>query len=329
MAISMLHTLDLAYATLILLLVYLIPYTKVEESFFVQATHDILKWKWPNDQFDHLEFPGVVPRSFIAPLYLSGATELLIVRSVLGISVVYSNARLRSAIASSFGSRTAAIYMLLTMSQFYMIFWTSRPLGNTFSLALAMVSQAFWIEANDAKTSAQRKYYRLAVSLLVANVVILRFDAAALALPMIISIMCSGKIGAIELVTAGSIASAVCIGITIAVDSYYWRKFPMWPEWEAFVFNIVENKSSEWGATGTGDVRVHIDTFSAMTGASRFGEQQDGWIHPDPIYPTQWGAGPKSLRASQEPSRSNLYLVCKTRQRSTVRDAWRCSRPLQ
>lgn len=64
----------------ILLHLFVAPYTKVEESFNLQATHDILIHGIPGsnaDQFltanyDHVSFPGSVPRTFVGALMLSG-----------------------------------------------------------------------------------------------------------------------------------------------------------------------------------------------------------------------------------------------------------------
>ncbi len=82
--------LSLLLPLLILTHLLLSPYTKVEESFNLQATHDILSygvpnkdvWRYLRDNYDHFSFPGVVPRTFTGALVLAAASKPL---SALGV----------------------------------------------------------------------------------------------------------------------------------------------------------------------------------------------------------------------------------------------------
>lgn len=75
---------------MIILHLVVAPYTKVEESFNLQATHDILRYGIPTsdvaaslrEEYDHFTFPGSVPRTFVGPVVLAGLSKPVI--DVLG-----------------------------------------------------------------------------------------------------------------------------------------------------------------------------------------------------------------------------------------------------
>ena len=145
----------------ILLHLTLAPYTKVEESFNIQATHDILThgipWPWGEKDaldlyfranYDHLTFSGSVPRTFVGPVLLAGASwpfvwiaenilgwhltegRQLIVRAVLGLFNASCMIAFRSAVAKTFGRNAANWYAVFQASGFHVIFYASRTLPN-------------------------------------------------------------------------------------------------------------------------------------------------------------------------------------------------------
>lgn len=65
------------------------PYTKVEESFHVQAVHDLVTYGVPvsgigdssageylREHYDHFQFPGAVPRTFVGDVVLAGLSRV-------------------------------------------------------------------------------------------------------------------------------------------------------------------------------------------------------------------------------------------------------------
>ncbi|KAG6839417.1 hypothetical protein H0H87_000867, partial [Tephrocybe sp. NHM501043] len=56
----------------------LAPYTKVEESFNLHATHDVISYGMKPgalSNYDHNTFPGAVPRTFIGSVLLASSTQ--------------------------------------------------------------------------------------------------------------------------------------------------------------------------------------------------------------------------------------------------------------
>jgi alpha-1,6-mannosyltransferase len=132
------------------------PYTKVEESFNIQATHDILAYGTPtrnvyeylSSNYDHFDFPGAVPRTFLGPVILAGISQplvalvgfqhaQLVVRAVLGLINSASLLVFKSSLEKVYGKPTARWYALLQASQFHVLFYASRPLPNMFAFCLS------------------------------------------------------------------------------------------------------------------------------------------------------------------------------------------------
>ncbi|CAI7840522.1 unnamed protein product, partial [Closterium sp. NIES-53] len=246
---------DAALLAVIWAHVWWAPFTKVEESFNVQAMHDLLFHRFHLSQYDHFEFPGVVPRTFLGALLVAGLssplvaithlfgaskiTALVIVRGTLGFLVFLSFYMLRRQIATTFGTPTARYFALLLLSQFHLPFYASRPLPNVFALALANLAFTYWIKGKAAQ----------ALQTLVFAFVVFRCDVLILLAPIGLSLLLTRSIGFFFAVFTCVLTGIASLMLTVSVDSVLWQRFPLWPEGTVLFFNTALNKSSEWGVS--------------------------------------------------------------------------------
>ncbi|XP_070227520.1 dol-P-Man:Man(7)GlcNAc(2)-PP-Dol alpha-1,6-mannosyltransferase isoform X2 [Bos mutus] len=172
------------------------PYTKVEESFNLQATHDLLYHRLDVEKFDHLEFPGVVPRTFLGPLLIAA----------LSSPAVYT-------------------LSLLETSKFY-------------SQLVVLLALAAWLRQRWA-----RFIWLSAFVILVFRAELSLLLGLALLLPL-----CWRKLSLTRALRCAVPAGILCLGLTVAVDSYFWR-YLVWPEGKVLWYNTVLNKSSNWGTS--------------------------------------------------------------------------------
>ncbi|KAJ3686769.1 hypothetical protein LUZ61_015933 [Rhynchospora tenuis] len=229
-----------------------VPYTKVEESFNVQAMHDILYHRHNINKYDHLEFPGVVPRTFIGALivatlasplvslmqffHVSRIYSLLTVRMALGCFVLASLRHFRLQVRIKFGNVVEAFFVIFTAVQFHLLFYSTRPLPNILAFALVNLSYGYWLKGNATAT----------LRCLIIATLVFRCDTLLLLGPIGLELLLSKSISLWEAIKCGLSTALLSIGCTVCFDSILWQR-TLWPEFEVFWFNSVQNRSSEWG----------------------------------------------------------------------------------
>ena len=246
---------DLALDALVLAVaaahVFLAPYTKVEESFNLQATHDVMVHGWDLSAYDHHAFPGVVPRTFIGAIALAALAKPLqfalvflrvldgddargtkmgaqiAARLALALANVAALGRMRRVLRSAFGKGVGVAFALVVASQFHLTFYVSRTLPNTFALALTTLAAADWLDAFFSSSFSCRKKTHdardaRAVLLLTASFVIFRCDTALLLAPVGAHMLFTRAFSLAGAVNWGARCVAACLAITIAIDTAMW-----------------------------------------------------------------------------------------------------------
>mmetsp|Transcript_3166 Transcript_3166/g.9126 ORF Transcript_3166/g.9126 Transcript_3166/m.9126 type:complete len:480 (-) Transcript_3166:2014-3453(-) len=230
------------------------PYTKVEESFNMQAAHDLQFLRSDLSHYDHASFPGVVPRTFagagvLAVLaspfaYCFGGPKSipagqLATRAALGLLTCWSLAMLRDSLARRTSHLAGVLFMALCASQFHLTYYASRTLPNIFAQVLCCAAWSFWIE--------QRRPRSVIVLLTVATA-IFRCDMLPLLGMVGLHLLFSRSIGLFAAVKTGLLTVAVALLITVPIDSLLWGRL-LWPELDVFRFNVIGNRSHEWGVS--------------------------------------------------------------------------------
>lgn len=268
-----LRTLDIVLVGLVFAHLYFSPYTKVEESFNIQAIHDILNYgvypKLVIENYDHMEFPGVVPRTFVGGLIIAGFVKIIdygsilftgsslvtdmahgqmhiqiIARAVLGLANVWGILCIRNSITKistwhgqrTWAGKTGFFYTLMFLSQFHILFYATRTLPNF--MALPFVNFALSkILVGDM----------LGLSWLAFAGVVFRLEVGIFAaIIAVVSSLIFGQSNIFSNVLTLVVSSAIGCFVSLNVDSYFWETKVL-PELAAFKFNVLAGKSVEWG----------------------------------------------------------------------------------
>ncbi|KAL2005623.1 hypothetical protein VTN00DRAFT_10116 [Thermoascus crustaceus] len=251
---------------LIAIHVWVSPYTKVEESFHIQAIHDIATYGIPlkdiqdkfRAQYDHFSFPGAVPRTFIGALVIAGflrlellresvLTRQLIARWGLGLFNGYSLLSYAEGLQRAFGTTTSTWYILFLASQFHVIYYATRTLSNMFAFGITTLALRYLLPEPVAAEKYSKRC-RLSLYLMTVAGIIFRSEIALLLAAHTIFLFVAGRISIRrEIIPAGVSGLLIGLMLTLAVDSFFWQQFPLWPELAAFKFNVISGQASAWG----------------------------------------------------------------------------------
>ncbi|KAH9788714.1 Dol-P-Man:Man(7)GlcNAc(2)-PP-Dol alpha-1,6-mannosyltransferase [Citrus sinensis] len=221
--------------------------------------HDILYHRHHLDIYDHLEFPGVVPRTFIGKLHIfPGALlvsvlaspiilvmsflhlpkthGLIAVRLALGCITLSTLRFFRAQVRYKFGSQVEAFFVILTAFQFHLLFYCTRPLPNILALGIVNLAYGFWLKGD----------FYAALNCLIFSAVVFRCDMVLLLCPLGLVLLLTKSISLWKALKCCIGMVLLSVGLTVLVDSIMWKKL-VWPEFEVLWFNSVLNRSSEWG----------------------------------------------------------------------------------
>uniref|UniRef100_A0A8D9C083 Mannosyltransferase n=1 Tax=Cacopsylla melanoneura TaxID=428564 RepID=A0A8D9C083_9HEMI len=228
------------------------PFTKVEESFNLQAMHDIFYHNTNISAYDHLEFPGVVPRTFLGSIFVcllsspfyfllehfqvSKFSVQLLVRCVLGTAVIFSWSKYKSTVEYLFGEGVARWLLILTVSQFHFMFYLSRTLPNIMALPFVLFALHAWL----------RKQHSALIWMSGICVVIFRAELVLFLGLLILFELFYLRLSITGLLVRGIPIGLCCLALTVGVDSFFWQRL-LWPEGDVLYFNTILNGSVDYG----------------------------------------------------------------------------------
>ncbi|PFH50041.1 glycosyltransferase family 22 protein [Amanita thiersii Skay4041] len=246
------------------------PYTKVEESFNLHATHDVLMYGVKPSaltRFDHFTFPGAVPRTLVGSVLLAWASIpfiaaanvlgiytskfdiQIIVRLVLASLNAAGLCYMRRAVARRFSVSASVFFTLLTCSQFHLPFWMGRTLPNSFAFLPTNLALGLIVGQNPIVARQSKRAHKIALGLLTFTGIIFRAEIALFLAPLTIHTVLNGILSPLEVIEVGLAVVLPSISLTTIVDSYFWQTFPLWPELHGLYYNVYQGKSADWGTS--------------------------------------------------------------------------------
>lgn len=96
---------------------------------------------------------------------------------------------------------------------------------------------------------SQRRHGLSLFTLTIAGV-IFRSEIAVLVFAQTVYLLARGRVSLTKTVIPAGISGLVAgLLISVPIDSFFWQKYPIWPEWVGFYYNTILGQSSNWGTS--------------------------------------------------------------------------------
>lgn len=91
--------------------------------------------------------------------------------------------------------------------------------------------------------------YKKALFLLTVVGVVFRSELAIVLGAHTVWLLLNRRLPVTGVIPPGLLGLGVGLCVTVSVDSFFWQKFPLWPEFTGFIYNVMEGKSVDWGTS--------------------------------------------------------------------------------
>jgi alpha-1,6-mannosyltransferase len=298
------------------------PHSKVEESFNLQATHDLIYhgvtpaffmstfplWYKDDDEqttvkiplpqqqeqlqlqlqllYDHLSYPGVVPRTFFGPLLLSWIIQTIrlpllwvnvdlldfpltvqfLARAILLALCVTSWCQMAQALDHHHHhhhrrrqvSSSVSTSVLTTANDdpptsfsptgTYLLLVTACQFHMPFYASRMLPNIFALIITLQAFRAWFLDQYVITAALLVFGTTVFRCDLLLLLVTVGLSLLWKRRLSLFNALQIGIVSGIASLLLTGPLDSILWQRW-VWPEGEVMYFNTILGKSSHWGTS--------------------------------------------------------------------------------
>lgn len=194
-------------------------------------------------------------------------------RACLGLFNAFCLLFFRNCVYKVFGHAAARWFCVFQAGQFHIMYYASRTLPNFFAFGFSTFKQDF-LNSSAKDTDSHSATIALGNLLLFYGSYSSQNYANQLNRRALFTLTATGVVfrseivlllGAISLwdiyrtprflylrraiIYPGLFGFLTGLLFTVPLDSYFWLRFPLWPEFSAFTFNVLKGNSSNWGTS--------------------------------------------------------------------------------